>query len=106
MSVCKYVKVMSFSHENRARICKPLKEPRNRLPSWGAGTTTLFEVRARQATLAGWIDSLESIPVLLKRLQNRPPDNLFLSPPAPHPLPFTAQKLSDVKSTVHNCSPM
>ncbi len=26
----------------RDRICKPFKEPRNRLPAWRAGATTLF----------------------------------------------------------------
>jgi hypothetical protein len=36
-----------------------------------AGTTTLFDVPARQATKAGGIDSLESIPGLLRRLQIR-----------------------------------
>ncbi len=33
----------------RARICRPLKETRNRFPAWRAGTTTLFFVPARQA---------------------------------------------------------
>ncbi len=46
-------------------------DPRNRIPAWWAGTTTLFDVPARQATLAGGIDSLESI-MLLKHLQIRP----------------------------------
>jgi hypothetical protein len=55
----------------RARICKPLKEPRNRFPAWRAGTTTLFDVPAHQATWGGGIDSLESIPGLLKHLQIR-----------------------------------
>ncbi len=51
----------------RARICKPFKEPRNRFPD---GTTTLLDVPARQATWeAGGVDSLESVPGLLKRLQ-------------------------------------
>jgi hypothetical protein len=36
-----------------------------------ASTTTLFDVPARQATEAGGVDSLESIPELLKRLQIR-----------------------------------
>ncbi len=36
-----------------------------------AGTITLFVVPAGQATLAGEIDTLESIPGLLKRLQIR-----------------------------------
>ncbi len=34
---------------NLARICKPFKESRNRFPVWRAGTTTLFDVPARQA---------------------------------------------------------
>jgi hypothetical protein len=33
-----------------ARICKSFKEPRNRFSHWRAGTTTLFDVPARQAT--------------------------------------------------------
>jgi hypothetical protein len=49
-------------HKNRARICKPYKEPRNRFSAWRAGTTTLFFVPARLA---------ESIPGLHKRLQIR-----------------------------------
>jgi hypothetical protein len=53
---------------NRASICKPFQEPRNRFPPWRAGTTTLYDVPARQA---GGIDFLESIPGLLKRLQIR-----------------------------------
>jgi len=36
--------------ENRARICGPFKEPRNRFPAWRTGTTTLYVVPARQAT--------------------------------------------------------
>jgi hypothetical protein len=36
--------------KNRARICKPFKEPWNRVSAWRAGTTTLFVVPARQAT--------------------------------------------------------
>ncbi len=55
----------------RARICKPFKETRNRFPAWRAGTTTLFVVLARHSTLAGGIDSSESIPGLLKCLQIR-----------------------------------
>ncbi len=39
----------------RARICKPVEEPRNRFPAWRAGTTRLAE----------------SIPGFLKRLQIR-----------------------------------
>ncbi len=56
----------------RGWICKPLKEPRNQFP---AGTTTLFDVPVRQVTKAAVIDSLESIPGLLKRLQIRAQDN-------------------------------
>jgi hypothetical protein len=40
---------------------------------WRAGTTTLFDVPTRQPTQARGIDFLESIPVLLKRLQIRAP---------------------------------
>jgi hypothetical protein len=54
-----------------ARICIPLKEPRNRFPAWRAGTSTLFVVPARHATQADGIDSSESIPGLFKRLQRR-----------------------------------
>jgi hypothetical protein len=57
--------------EARARICKPFNESKNRFPAWRAGTTTLFDVPVRQATKAGRIHSLESIPGLLKRLQIR-----------------------------------
>ncbi len=54
-----------------ARICKPFKEPRNRFAAFRTGTTTLFVIPARQATYAVLIDSSESIPGLLKRLQIR-----------------------------------
>jgi hypothetical protein len=37
-----------LSSQCRSRICKPFKEPRNRFPGWRAGTTTLFDVPARQ----------------------------------------------------------
>jgi hypothetical protein len=37
-----------------ARICKPFKEPRNRFQAWRAGTTTIFDVPALQATYVGW----------------------------------------------------
>jgi hypothetical protein len=61
-----------LAHRTRARICKPFfQEPRNRFPASRAGSTTLFDVPARQATQAGRIDSLESIPGLLKSLQIR-----------------------------------
>ncbi len=53
----------------RARICKPFNEPRNRFPTWRARIATLFDVPARKDTSAGGIDSLESIPGLLKRLK-------------------------------------
>jgi hypothetical protein len=39
-----------FKKLDWARICKTFKEPRNRFPAWRAGTTTLFDVPARQAT--------------------------------------------------------
>ncbi len=54
-----------------ARICKPFKEHRNRFPAWRAGTTTLLVVPARHASNAGGMQSSESIPGLLKRLQRR-----------------------------------
>ncbi len=44
--------------------------------TWRAGTITPFVVPARQA---GWIDSLESIPGLLKRLQIRALANFNVS---------------------------
>ncbi len=62
----------------RARICKLFNERRNRFPAWRAGTKTLFDVPAppgykrwRNRFLERFlrIDSLESIPGLLKRLQ-------------------------------------
>ncbi len=37
----------------------------NPFPAWWASTKTLFDVPARQTTLTGGIDSLESIPGLL-----------------------------------------
>ncbi len=58
---------------HRARICKPFQESRHRFPAWRAGTTTLLVVPARHATWAGEIESSESIPGLLKRLQIRAP---------------------------------
>jgi hypothetical protein len=48
------------------------KEPRNRFQGfefWLAGTTNRVIVSARKATPVGGIDSLESIPGLLERLQ-------------------------------------
>ncbi len=53
----------------RARICKPFNEPRNRFQP--ASTATLFDVPTRKDTSAGGIESLESIPGLLKHLQIR-----------------------------------
>jgi hypothetical protein len=67
-----------------ALICKPLKEPRNRFPACLAGTTTLFVVPARQATLAGEIDSSELIPWLLKSLKIRPQDPICRNGPPGH----------------------
>jgi hypothetical protein len=53
----------------RGRICKRLRSPASAYVAWWrAGTITLFVALARQATYAGGIDSLESIPELLKRL--------------------------------------
>ncbi len=66
----------------RARICKPFKEPRNRFPAWRVGTTTLFDVPARQATKAGAIDSLESILGLLKHLHIRAMIASTIPPPS------------------------
>ncbi len=40
----------SVNITDRARICRPFKEPRNRFPAWRACTTTLFVVTARQCT--------------------------------------------------------
>jgi hypothetical protein len=39
-----YIQVSTRPLLTRARICKPLKEPRNRIPTWRAGTTILFDV--------------------------------------------------------------
>ncbi len=85
----------SYFLEGWARICKRFKEPRNRFLGWRAGTTNLFFVPARQATLAGGIDSSESMPGLLKRLQRRaliqkikcigPIVYILLYPPPPQP---------------------
>jgi hypothetical protein len=49
-----------------------LRSPRNRFPSWRAGTTTLFDLPARQ-TINNLAESIpwKSIPGLLKRLQIR-----------------------------------
>ena len=54
----------------RGRICKRLRSPASAYVAWWrAGTITLFVALARQATYAGGIDSLESIPELLKSLK-------------------------------------
>jgi hypothetical protein len=58
---CKmYIKSPRARSSVRARICKLFKEPRSRFPAWWAGTTTLFDIPARQATQAGGIDSLRN----------------------------------------------
>jgi hypothetical protein len=57
----------------RARIVNVLRNPPCR-----AGTTTLFDVPDRKATLAGGIDSLELILGLLKRFQIRAQVNCVL----------------------------
>ncbi len=62
-----------------ARICKPFKEPRNRFPASRAGTTTLFDVLVRLATLAVEIDFLKSIPGLLNRLQIQALNSTYVS---------------------------
>ncbi len=64
---------------NRARIFKPLKEPRNRFPAWRAATTALFDVPARQATQAGGIGSLESIAGLQTYANTRSGRKIFCS---------------------------
>ncbi len=52
-------------------IYRPCKEPRNRFQAWRAGTTTLFDVPARQATQHGGIGSLELILGLVISLKIR-----------------------------------
>jgi hypothetical protein len=57
---CTYNPILHIENailQDRARICKPFKEPRFRFPAWRAGTTTLFAVPARQGTSDGRIDS-------------------------------------------------
>ena len=55
----------------RARVCKPLKEPKNRFPGWRACMTTLFDVPARQAALHTLVKSIkEAISGLLKGTQD------------------------------------
>jgi hypothetical protein len=46
-----------------------MEPSRNRFPAWQAGTTNLFDVPGLQAIKAGRIDSLESIPGLLRPYQ-------------------------------------
>ncbi len=46
-SLCRSDTILLHCTLFRARICKPFKEPRNQLPAWWAGTTTLFVVQAR-----------------------------------------------------------
>ncbi len=58
---------LTYRPTNRARICKPIREPRNRFPAWQAGTTFIFVVPACQATKACGIQSSESIPGLHNR---------------------------------------
>jgi hypothetical protein len=63
----------------RARICERFRSPgidsketiSPTYVAWRPGTITLFVFLVRQATQAGGIDSLESIPGLLQRLQIR-----------------------------------
>ncbi len=57
--------------QTQNRICRPFKEPRNQFPAQRAGTTTLFDVPARQPTQACGINSLEWTTRLLKRLHIR-----------------------------------
>jgi hypothetical protein len=66
--VAGYTAIVADEDWLRARICKPFKEPRNRFPARRAGTTSLFDVPTSQG---GGIDSLESLPGLLKLLQIR-----------------------------------
>ncbi len=56
---------------SRTRISKPFKKSRNWFQPWRASTTAIFDVMSRQATEAGGIVSLESIPGILTRLQIR-----------------------------------
>ncbi len=73
-AMCRIMQSLTISirpFKTRARICQPFMVPRNRFLTWRAGTTTLFDVPARQAIQAGGIYSLSSIPGLLKSLQIR-----------------------------------
>ncbi len=57
--------------QNRARICKPFKEPRNRFPaSWNRFLGFLNVYKFGMASKAGGIDSLELIPGPFKRFTN------------------------------------
>jgi hypothetical protein len=64
-----YMCLFSQQFKLQSSNYKPFKEPRNRFPAWGAGTTTLFDVTARQSpylyTLRSpGVDSDELIPLL------------------------------------------
>jgi hypothetical protein len=43
---------ISYLAKARVQICKPCNEPRNQFLAWQAGTSTLFDVPARQDI--GW----------------------------------------------------
>jgi hypothetical protein len=68
--------IINLYKEPWARVCKRFRSPgigsKESIPpayvAWRAGKTNRVTVPARQA---GGIDSLESIPALLKRLQTR-----------------------------------
>ncbi len=64
MGLCRdYIKQYLWTEYFWAWICKPFKEPSNRFPTWRSGTTTLFDVLARQAIrLADQFLEIESIP--------------------------------------------
>ncbi len=57
-----------FPFRNGMKLHEPefenlFKEPWNRFPTWRPGTTTIFDVPARQATQAGGIDSWDPLNV-------------------------------------------
>jgi hypothetical protein len=83
-----------LSHINRAHICKPFKEPKNRFPAWRVRQPYLLILSARLHRLHGGIDFSVSIPGLLKRLQILAQ---FNTPPPPHqqllPPPFQHRQL-------------
>ncbi len=62
----------------RDRICRPFKGAQESIPTWWAGTTTLFVVPAPTGYVGCEIDSSESIPGLHKRLQIRALDFYLL----------------------------